>query len=397
MGTMKLQTLSQAELAEKTVLLRLDLNVPIDNGVIQDDTRIDAALPTIHRLLDENCRIVIVSHLGRPKGVFSQEHSLEPIQKALASKLDMNIALAPSCLSSDVLPLLEKTQAGGILLLENLRFHPEEKQNDAAFAKELASYADLFVDDGFGVVHRAHASTVGVAKLLPSYAGLLVEKEFTVLSELLTQASRPFCLIVGGAKIDTKIGILEAFIDKADSFLIGGALANTFLAAQGKAVGKSLYQEDKLSLAKEFLDRAKAAGKTVLLPSDVLTAKEINSEAQAECYDADAVPDDQIILDLGPESRTAYAQEVSKANTVVWNGPMGFYELSQFETGSKVLAQSIASSDAMSVVGGGDSIDAIKNFQLDEESFSHISTGGGAMLEFLEGKELPGLKVLMQD
>lgn len=366
-----LKTLEEANLDGKRVLVRADLNVPMKDGVIQDDTRLKAVLPTLRYLLDKKCDITVMTHFGRPKGQVVEDLKIRPISEALNKLLGQEVKM-----------------------LENTRFNPGEKKNDKVFASELAKHGEVYVNDAFGTAHRAHASTEGVAHILPAYAGLLVQKEVEALSGVLEKPKKPVCLVMGGAKIDTKIGLLKKFVDIADYFLIGGALANTFLAAQGYEVGNSLYQDDKLDVAKAFLDAAKEASKEVYLPTDVVVASEVALEAKAKILTADEVPNDMLILDLGPETTQKFIDKIVEAGTIIWNGPMGLYEFPQFEKGTELVAKAIADSDATSLVGGGDSIDAMNNFKIPHEKFTHISTGGGAMLEFLEGKELPGLKVL---
>ncbi len=390
----KLRILADADLKGKRVLLRADLNVPMQDGEIQDDTRLQAVLPTLRYLLEQDCSVVIMVHFGRPKGKVVDELRVDPITKALGALLGKDVAKLDDCVGDEVESFVKNMKNGEVVMLENTRFHAEEKANDEGFAKKLAGLGEVFVNDAFGAVHRAHASTAGVAAHLPSYAGLLVEKEVEVLSGILESPKKPVCLVMGGAKIDTKIGILREFVDKADYFLIGGALANTFLAAEGYEVGKSLYQEDKLDVAREFLMSAEAKEKLVYLPTDVVVADEISADAEALDVKLEGVTSEMRILDLGVLTRETFVKSIAEAGTIIWNGPMGLYEYSQFEGGSKVVAEAIAESDAVSVLGGGDSIDAINNFEIDHGEFTHISTGGGAMLEFLEGKELPGLQLL---
>jgi phosphoglycerate kinase len=366
-----MKTLKDADLKGKRVLVRADLNVPMKDGVIQDDTRLQAVLPTLKYLLEQGCDVTVMTHLGRPGGKVVEKLRVKPVSEALNKLLGTEVKM-----------------------LENTRFNPGEKENDPEFAKKLAGHGDVFVNDAFGTIHRAHASTVGVTEYLPSFAGLLVEKEVEVLSGILKNPAKPICLVIGGAKIDTKIGLLQKFVDMADYFLIGGALANTFLAAKGYQVGKSLYQEDKVDTAREFLMAAEAKSKEVYLPADFVVSEEISSEAVAENVYLDEVEPEMRILDLGNATRKIFVSKIGEAGTIIWNGPMGMHEYPQFADGTKDAAEAIAESDATSVVGGGDSIDAINKFGIDKKKFSHISTGGGAMLEFLEGKELPGLEAL---
>lgn len=370
---MQLRTLATAELTGKRVLLRTDFNVPIQDGTVQDKTRLEESLPTLRFLIEKGCKVVIATHLGRPKGKATPEFKLDLVARELSKLLGAPVIKLNDCVGSDVEAAVNAMTPGQVVLLENLRFHPEEEANDPAFAAALAKLAEIYVSDAFGTVHRVHASTEGVAHLLPAYAGLLVEKEVKVLSGLMENPAHPLCLLVGGAKVDTKIGILEKFLDMADTFIIGGALANTFLKAQGHDVGASLYEEEKLDVARKFL--ADAAGKTVLLPVDFVISEER-------------------ILDLGAKTIELYSAALKNSKTIIWNGPMGLYEESQFATGTEAIAKAVAESGATTVLGGGDTIDAVHHFGYTGKEFSHLSTGGGAMLEFLEGKELPGIKAL---
>ncbi|MFA5855545.1 MAG: phosphoglycerate kinase [Candidatus Gracilibacteria bacterium] len=400
---MNLKIISSVDLKGKKVLLRTDFNVPVKDGAVSDDTRIRESLPTIKLLIAAGARIAIVSHLGRPKGGVNPEFSLKPVAQKLSELLEQPVMTLDDCVGESVKSTVSVLPEGGIVLLENVRFHPEEEANDPEFAKKLADGFDIYVSDAFGTVHRAHASTAGVSAFLPSYAGLLVEKEVRVLSSLIENPVHPVCLIVGGAKVDTKIGILEKFLTLADSFLIGGALANTFLAAQGVKIGTSLFEPEKVPVAKKFLEAAKAAGKTVLLPVDAVIAAEVAAGTPVSAVTISEVPDNMKILDIGLESRKLFAAEIAKSKTIIWNGPMGLNEIPEFAEGTRAVGVAVSeatasatkTSGAASVLGGGDTIDAIHALNLDEKSFTHISTGGGAMLEFLEGKDLPGVKVLM--
>lgn len=390
---MKLKTLENVALEGKTVLLRTDFNVPLQDGVVQDQTRLRESLPTLRLLLEKGAKVVIATHLGRPKGQVVEGLRLDAVAAALSALLGKPVAKLNDCIGAEVEAAVAAAPYSSVILLENLRFHPEEEANDAAFAAALAAGKDLYVSDAFGTVHRAHASTVGVTKLLPSYAGLLVQKEVEVLSGILENPKKPLALVVGGAKVDTKIGILEKFLNIADVFVIGGALANTFLAAQGYAVGSSLFEADKVEVAKQFL--AAASGKTVLLPTDVVIAADLTPGLPVQEISISAVPADQKILDLGAATRKAFADGLSGVQTILWNGPMGLYEQDAFAAGTRDLALAIAELPAVKVLGGGDTIDALAHFGIPTEKFTHISTGGGAMLEFLEGKMLPGVEVLL--
>jgi phosphoglycerate kinase len=335
-----------------------------------------------------------MTHVGRPKGEVVEELKTDVLAEALELALMRAVAKVDACVGEAVEAAVESLEEGDVLLLENTRFYAEEKKNDDEFAKQLASLADLFVNDAFGTAHRAHASTEGVTKHLPSYAGLLMQKEVEVLSKTLEAPKQPVCLLVGGAKIDTKIGILERFLDVADYFLIGGALANTFLAAEGFDVGDSLYQEDKMEVAREFLLSAESKREFVYLPLDVVVADEISNDAEALDVKPEGVEMGMKILDIGQLTVETFKKCIAEAGTIIWNGPMGLYEFGPFENGTKEIVKALAEANAEVVVGGGDSIDALKNYGYTEKDFSHISTGGGAMLEFLEGKELPALAAL---
>lgn len=390
---MQLRTLATAELTGKCVLLRTDFNVPIQDGAVQDKTRLEESLPTLRFLVEKGCKVVIATHLGRPKGKVDTEFKLDLVAIELSKLLGAPVTKLNDCVGAEVEAAVNAMSVGQVVLLENLRFHPEEEANDPVFAAALAKLAEIYVSDAFGTVHRAHASTEGVAHLLPAYAGLLVEKEVKVLSGLIENPARPLCLLVGGAKVDTKIGILEKFLDMADTFIIGGALANTFLKAQGHDVGASLYEEDKLDVARKFL--ADAAGKTVLLPVDAVVSEEVSETAVAQTVEVSAVSGAMKILDLGTKTIELYAAALKNSKTIIWNGPMGLYEMSPFAGATQTIAKAVAESGAVSVLGGGDTIDAVHHFGYTGKEFSHLSTGGGAMLEFLEGKELPGISVLL--
>lgn len=391
---MKLRTLDQADLNGKRVLIRLDLNVPMNDGVIQDDTRIQAALPTLKHCLDKGARLILMTHLGRPKGEIVEGLKTDVLAEALEAALMRPVSKVDSCVGEVAESAVASLEDGEVLLLENTRFFPEEKKNDDDFAKQLALLADLYVNDAFGAAHRAHASTEGVTKHLPSYAGLLMANEAEVLSKALDAPKEPVCLLVGGAKIDTKIGLLERFLDIADYFLIGGALANTFLAAEGFDVGDSLFQEDKIEVAQQFLLSAESKREFVYLPLDVVVADKIANDAAALDVKPEGVELGMKILDIGALTVETFKKCIAEAGTIIWNGPMGLYEFSPFENGTKEIVKALAESDAEVIVGGGDSIDALKKFGYSEKDFRHISTGGGAMLEFLEGKELPALSAL---
>lgn len=391
---MSLKTLSSLDVAGKRVFVRVDFNVPLAGGVVGDDTRIREALPTIEQLIKAGAIVILGSHLGRPKGKVVAEYSLLPVAKHLEKLLKLPVVMAPDCIGEEVNKLINELPRGGVILLENLRFHAEEEKNDPTFAKELAALADVFVQEAFGTAHRAHASTAGIADHLPAAAGILLEREIKALDSIFAQPKRPLVFIMGGAKIDTKIGVLNRFIDVADTILLGGGIANTFLAAEGFEVGGSLYESDKVELAQEILLRG---GDKIVLPTDVIAA------------DGDAVPSDTTpmvdvrieslpfnmkIYDIGTETRRTFAEIIANAGTIVWNGPVGYFEKKPFAGGTRLIAESCALSPAGTILGGGDTLEALTRFGIAQDKFTHVSTGGGAMLEFLEGKELPGIEVV---
>ncbi len=374
----------------KKVLVRVDFNVPVSDGKVGDDTRIQAALPTIKYLLKEGAAVIICSHLGRPKGEVKPELSLKPVAAYLGGLIDAPVHFAEDCIGEKAEAAAAELKPGQVLVLENTRFHAGEKKNDPEMAEKLASLAELFVNDAFGTAHRAHASTAGVAAHLPAAAGFLLEKEIKYLGNTIADPERPFVAILGGAKVSDKIGVIENLLEKADRILIGGGMANTFFKAQGFEMADSLVEEDALETAKDLLE--KSGGKLVL-PVDVVIADAFDSEAADQLMDVGDVPAGWRILDIGPRTVEAYGDIVAKAGTVVWNGPMGVFEFSKFAKGTFEVAKAVAQSDATSIIGGGDSASAIKKSGLDDQ-ITHISTGGGASLEMLEGKTLPGLAAL---
>ena len=386
---MALRTLRDLDVAGKRVLVRCDFNVPLEGSEITDDRRITEALPTIQALLKGGASLILCSHLGRPKGVIP-ELSLRPVADRLTELLSQKVELLPDCIGPIVEAKINHLETGEVVLLENVRFHPEEEKNDPEFARQLAKLADVYVNDAFGTAHRAHASTEGVAKLIPSAAGLLIEKELKFLGDALDHPARPFVAIMGGAKVKDKIDVIESLLPKVDRLLIGGGMIFTFLKAQGLEIGKSLLDSESLEYGKRLLDDN--PGK-IVLPTDIVVAKEFNENATASVVPANGIPADSMGMDIGPDSQAAYAAIVRDAQTIVWNGPMGVFEWDSFAAGTKAVAQAMADGVGMTVVGGGDSAAAVEKFGLADE-MSHVSTGGGASLEFLEGKVLPGIAAL---
>jgi phosphoglycerate kinase len=384
------KTVNDVEVSGKRVLVRVDFNVPIKDGRVGDDTRIQAALPTIQYLLDHQAAIILCSHLGRPKGEVKPEYSLKPVAAHLGRILNKPVAFAQDCIG----PVAEKAagelKLGDILLLENTRFHAGEKKNDPKMAKQLAGLADLYVNDAFGSAHRAHASTEGVAHYLPGVAGFLMEKEIRYLGQAIEDPAQPFIVILGGAKISDKIGVIHNLLDRAEQIMIGGGMANTFFKAQGYPVGDSLVEDDSLDMARELI---KLAGNRLRLPVDVVIADRFEENAEHEVMSMGPVPDGWRILDIGPETVKTFGKPISEAGTVVWNGPMGVFEFPEFAAGTFGVAEEVARSKATSIIGGGDSVAAVKQAGL-ADKITHISTGGGASLEMLEGKVLPGLAAL---
>ena len=390
---------SLGDLRGKRVLVRSDFNVPLDaEKNITDDGRIQAALPTLKTLLEAGAKVIIVAHLGRPKGQVNPDFSLAPVAKRLAEVTGVKVTLAEDTVGESAKAAVAGLADGEIVLLENVRFNAAETSKDdverQAFAKELASLADVFVSDGFGVVHRKQASVYDVAQILPAAAGLLVGKEIESLSKAVNDPERPYTVVLGGSKVSDKLGVIANLLGKADRLLIGGGMAFTFLAAQGYEVGTSLLEKDQIDTVKGYLATAKDKGVELLVPVDVVVAPEFKADAPATVVDADSIPAEQMGLDTGPKTQALYAEAIATSKTVVWNGPMGVFEFPAFAAGTKAVAQAISDSEAFSVIGGGDSAAAVRTLGFDESTFSHISTGGGASLELLEGKTLPGISVL---
>ena len=386
--------ITDIDVTGKKVFVRADFNVPLDeNGVITDDTRIQKTLPTIRYLLDHRAAVILASHLGRPKGEAKPEFSLRPVAGPLSELLGFTVKMAPDCIGGETETLAAALQPGEVLLLENLRYHREEEKNDAGFAQALAGLADIGINDAFGCCHRAHASVAGIADFLPMAAGFLLAKEIRFIGGAVDDPQHPFAAVIGGAKVSDKIEVISNLLPKVDVMIIGGGMANTFLAAQGYSVGKSLVETDKIELAKSLLAEAAKTNTTLLLPSDVTVASAFSAAADYRVVARDAVPEDWMILDIGPESCAAFADALAAMKLIVWNGPMGVFEMEPFAKGTVAVAQAVASSAAVSIVGGGDSVSAVNKTGLADQ-ITHISTGGGASLEYLEGKDLPGIAVL---
>ncbi len=395
---MEIRTIKDIEnLAGKKVLLRVDFNVPTNKttGEIDDNTRIVESLPTIKFLIEKGAKIIIMSHLGRPDGEVKEDVRLTKVGEDLSKLLNKPVKKLDEVLSNNVKMEISKMQNGDIILLENMRFRKEEEECEPNFTKELASFGEVFVNDAFGTAHRKHASTAGLANYLPSYAGFLMEKEITQLSKVLYETPpRPITMIFGGSKIDTKIGIIQHFLDKADYFLIGGGLANTFLFAKGVNIGNSLCEKDKIDIAKQIIEKLNSKEGALNLPTDVVIAKEISNEAQTEEVSIENLPDGMKILDIGSKTAKHFSEIIRKSGTVIWNGPVGVYEFKPFMNGTKEVAEAIANTKCISIIGGGDTADAVKKLGIPHEKFTHISTGGGACIEFLSGEKLPGIEIL---
>lgn len=379
----------------KTAVTRCDFNVPLDGDRITDDTRIRAALPTIQYLMDNGAATVLMSHLGRPKGQPVPEMSLAPVAKRLSELLGKEVKFVPSdaVVDDKVRAAAKELKAGEVMLIENVRYRAEEEKNDPGFAKDLAGLGDVFVQDAFGTAHRAHASTTGIADYIPAVSGFLIEKELKFLGEAVNDPKRPFAAIMGGAKVKDKIPVITNLLDKVDILLIGGGMAYTFFKAQGYSIGKSLLDEEGLELAGDILKKAEEKGVKFMLPVDVVAADEFAADSPCDVYAVDAIPDNRMGMDIGPETVKLYCDTLRTAKTIIWNGPMGVFEMERFAKGTKAIAECLAETDATTVIGGGDSAAAVTQFGL-ADRMTHISTGGGASLEFLEGRELPGIAII---
>lgn len=388
--------IKDVEVKGKKVLVRVDFNVPLnENGVVIDDTRIVASVPTIKYLMDKGAKVILLSHLGRPKGEPNKKYSLKPVIQVLSNHLQQEVTFAPDdvVVGENAQQAIEAMQNGDVVLLENVRFREEETQNGEDFAKELASLGDVFINDAFGTSHRAHASNTGIASILPAYAGMLLERELDIIGVALDRPARPFLAILGGAKVSDKIGVIQSLLNKVDTLIIGGGMAYTFLKAQGYEVGTSLLEEDKIQLAKELLSKAQEKGIKLLLPIDVVIARELKENASCHTVSIGDIPPDRMGLDIGEATRELFEDEIAKAKTILWNGPMGVFEIPAFSKGTEAIAKAMADSQGTTIIGGGDSAAAVKQMGYGDQ-ITHISTGGGASLELIEGKELPGIKIL---
>lgn len=391
---MNKRSVRDVDVAGKRVLVRVDFNVPLDaEGRVTDNTRLRESLPTIRYLVERGAKVILMSHLGRPQGRVDERLRLAPVGLELSHLLDMPVAYVQDCVGPAVEQAVATLEPGQVLLLENLRFHPEEEANDPEFARQLARLGDLYVNDAFGTAHRAHASTEGITHYLPAVAGLLMERELETFARLLERPERPFVAIIGGAKVSTKIGVLEHLLDKVDRLLIGGGMANTFLLAQGKEVGRSLVEPDKIPVARRLLDRARERGVAVHLPVDAVVVDRIEGEAPRQLVAVDAIPPDRMVVDIGPATLEQFAGALRDARTILWNGPLGVFEVPPFAEGTRKLAAIVAQIDAVKVIGGGDTVAAVEQAGV-ADRMTHISTGGGATLELLEGRTLPGVAAL---
>lgn len=391
---MNKKTVKDVDVKGKVVFCRVDFNVPMKDGQVTDDTRIRAALPTIQYLVEQGAKVLLASHLGRPKGQAVEELRLTPVAKRLSELLGKDVKKTDEAYGESVQSEISTMNDGDVLLLENVRFYPGEEKNDPELAKSFAALADLYVNDAFGAAHRAHASTEGIAHHLPAVSGFLMQKELDVLGKALSNPERPFTAIIGGAKVKDKIGVIDNLLDKVDNLIIGGGLAYTFIKAQGHEIGKSLLEEDKIELAKTFMEKAKAKGVNFYMPVDGIVADDFSADANSKIVAIEDIPADWEALDIGPKTAEIYREVIQKSKLVIWNGPMGVFEIDKFAGGTKAVAEALAEAEGTySVIGGGDSAAAVEKFNL-ADKMSHISTGGGASLEFMEGKVLPGVLAL---
>ncbi|WP_332648663.1 phosphoglycerate kinase [Lysinibacillus sp. 54212] len=387
------KTMKDVDVKGKRVFVRVDFNVPMEDGKITDDTRIRAAIPTIEQLVNEGAKVILASHLGRPKGEVKEEMRLTAVGERLAQLMNHSVKKLDESIGEEVEAAVAQMQDGDIVLLENVRFHKGEEKNDEELSKAFAKLADLYVNDAFGAAHRAHASTEGIAKHIPAVSGLLMEKELDVLGKAISTPERPFTAIIGGAKVKDKIGVIENLLDKVDHLIIGGGLSFTFIKAQGHDIGKSLLEEDKIELAKVFIEKAKEKGVALHMPVDAVVANEFSKDAETKVVGVDAIPADWMGLDIGPKTAANYAEVIKNSKLIIWNGPMGVFEMEKFANGTKTVADAMAETAGYTVIGGGDSAAAVEKFEV-ASKMDHISTGGGASLELMEGKELPGIVAL---
>lgn len=387
------KTMKDMQLKGKRVFCRVDFNVPMEDGKVTDDTRIRAALPTINYLVEHGAKVILASHLGRPKGEVHEDMRLTAVGEQLAEIIGKPVTKLDESIGEEVLHTISQMQEGDIVLLENVRFHAGEQKNDPQLAKQFAELADIFVNDAFGTAHRAHASTAGIGEYIPSASGFLLEEELKILGDALSNPERPFTAIIGGAKVADKIGVIDHLLDIVDNILIGGGLSYTFTRAQGYETGNSLVEEDKIELAKSFMEKAKAKNVNMYVPVDAVIAKEFSADSETDTVSVDAIPTGWMGLDIGPETAKTYADIIKSSDLVIWNGPMGVFEMEPFENGTKQVALAVAETAGYTIIGGGDSAAAVEKFKLGEQ-MDHVSTGGGASLEFMEGKTLPGVAAL---
>lgn len=387
------KTMNDVDVKGKRVFVRVDFNVPMENGEITDATRIRAAIPTIEKLVTSGAKVILASHLGRPKGEVNEEMRLTSVGKLLSELIGQPVTKLDVSIGEEVETTVANMNEGDIVLLENVRFHKGEEKNDEELSKSFAKLADLYVNDAFGAAHRAHASTEGIAKHIPAVSGLLMEKELDVLGKALSNPDRPFTAIIGGAKVKDKIGVIENLLDKVDHLIIGGGLSYTFTKAQGYSIGKSLLEEDKIELAKSFIEKAKEKGVQLHMPIDAVVANEFSKDAETKIVDIEDIPEDWMGLDIGPKTAELYASIIEQSKLIIWNGPMGVFEMDKFANGTKTVANAMAKTEGYTIIGGGDSAAAVEKFEVANQ-MDHISTGGGASLELMEGKELPGIVAL---